>query len=152
MSILRPTLLGGVDGVITSFAIVAAADAGALSRRVVLLIGLSSVAADGLSMGISEYLSSAAEGGANRPARQGLACFAAFVACGVVPTVLYAALGGRLLAVAMFSLVELMLLGWGRALASGEPILTGLGQTAALGAAAGAVAYGIGRMVDAYDS
>ena len=156
MSLLRASLLGGVDGVITSFAIVAGVHAGGLAVSALWIVGVSSLVADGLSMGISEYLSSASarakgeqltgEDGAH-PARLGLACFASFVLCGAVPTVLYAVTAGRLLAVAMFSLVELMLLGGARTLATGEAPLWGLVQTAALGGAAGGVAYGVGLLV-----
>lgn len=151
MSLLRASLLGGVDGVITSFAIVAGASAGELaSATLVVVVGTSSVLADGLSMGISEFLSSAGErallkDASARPLRQGLACFAAFVLCGAVPLLAYLA-SESLLSCAMFSLVALMLLGAGRALASGEPLLLGLAQTATLGAAAGGVAYAAGRV------
>ena len=72
---------------------------------------------------------------------------AAFVACGIVPIVAY--VGTNLLACAMFSLAELMLLGVARARTTGEAVLYGLVQTSGLGAAAGAVAYGVGRAVHA---
>lgn len=153
MSLLRASLLGGVDGVITSFAIVAGTHAGEMTMDTLWVIGISSLVADGLSMGVSEYLSSStasAKGeqlqNANdaHPLSLGLACFFSFVVCGVVPTVLYALTSGRLFAVAMFSLVELMLLGAARTLFSRENIMWGLLQTASLGAAAGAVAYGVG--------
>ena len=150
MSLVRASLLGGVDGVITSFAIVAGASAAALGVDAVWVLGLSSVAADGFSMGVSEYLSSSATRGEGAaPLRLGLACFASFVACGVVPTALYALTRGRLLAVAFFALVELMLLGAARTRATSEPLLWGLVQTATLGAGAGAVAYGVGVAVHA---
>ena len=153
MSLLRASLLGGVDGVITSFAIVAGTHAGALSMNALWIVGISSLVADGLSMGVSEYLSSAtavAKGeqlqNANdaSPSLLGFSCFLSFVACGIVPTVLYAVTDGRLLAVAMFTLVELMLLGALRTVFSRENVLWGLVQTASLGALAGAVAYGVG--------
>ena len=125
----------------------------------VWIMGASSVAADGFSMGISEYLSSSSarakgeelanRGRSTAPPLLGLACFATFVACGIVPIVLYAATNGRLLAVAMFSLVELMLLGASRACVASEPLLWGLAQTTALGACAGGVAYGVGAAVHA---
>ena len=160
MTLLRASLLGGVDGVITSFAIVAGADAGELGLAAVLVVGSSSLLADGLSMGVSEYLSAAAEraasgaasgagggAGAARP-RGGRARRASrvlrLVACGAVPLAVYAISTG-LLAAAAFALVALMLLGAGRARATGEPLLLGLSQTALLGAAAGGVAFGVGR-------
>ena len=97
-----------MDGVITSFAIVAGTHAGEMTMDTLWVIGISSLVADGLSMGVSEYLSSttaSAKGeqlqNANdaSPLSLGLACFVSFVVCGIVPTVLYAVTSGRLLAI-----------------------------------------------------
>ena len=147
MTRFRAAVLGGVDGIITSFAIVAGAHSGSLSTQVVLLIGLSSLVADGLSMGISEFLSTQASREAN-PIQQGLVCFASFVVNGVVPIVTYVAVRGVLLSVAMFSLVQLMLLGVLRSWYTSEHILVGLLQTSLLGGIAGTAAYGVGTLVD----
>ena len=154
MTVLRATLLGGVDGVITSFAIVVAAYGGGVAQRSVLALGLASVAADGLSMGISEYLSNYSERVATNKTRSylqplyaGLACFGSFVLFGLVPLLTYVATDGVILSATMFALVELMLLGAGRTVFSGEPLLRGLMQTALLGSCAGAVAYGVGYAV-----
>lgn len=146
-SLLRPAILGGVDGVITSFAIVAGAHSGSLSASVVVLLGLSSVAADGLSMGISEYLSTVSSDGARRALGQGVSCLLSFVCNGVVPIGLYVLVNGKLLSVAMFSIVQLMMLGSLRSYVSRENVLVGLTQTATLGALAGGVAYGVGRAI-----
>ena len=146
-SVLRPSILGGVDGVITSFAIVAGAHSGGFGTNVVFLLGLSSVAADGLSMGVSEYLSTVSSNGQRRAVGQGVSCFLSFVCNGVVPIVLYLAVSGKVLSVAMFSLVQLMVLGSLRSYVSRENILVGLLQTSVLGGFAGAVAYGVGRAI-----
>ena len=144
--ILRPVLLGGVDGVITSFAIVAGGES--LGTQATVLVGLSSVLADGISMGVSEYVSTATS--AKRPILSGVACFGSFVLNGLVPTLLYLAVDGRLLAVAMFSLVQLMLLGSARSYVTGENVLRGLLQTTLLGAAAGGVAYATGTLIKSF--
>ena len=154
MSILRASLLGGVDGIITSFAIASGSHAGSLDRRVVLVVGTSSLIADGLSMGVSEYLSSSSERaelsdqsereGAASPLSLSVACFAAFVACGSVPLASYLLSNADLLACTMFSLATLMLLGAMRTRFSKEPLLLGLGQTAVLGSIAGGCAAGVG--------
>lgn len=58
---LKPLIFGGLDGILTSFAIVAGAAGGALSPKVVLILGFSNIFADALSMGVGEFLSSKAE-------------------------------------------------------------------------------------------
>ena len=151
MSLLRASLLGGVDGCITSFAIVAGVHAAKLSSGTLWVVGSSSVLADGLSMGVSEFLSSYSSMDGDRrtlrAARLGAACFALFITCGFVPLLVYVLARRGIVACVMFSLVELMLLGAGRTMASGEPILFGLLQTTLLGTVAGAVAYGVGSAV-----
>ncbi|CAM9243039.1 unnamed protein product [Hapterophycus canaliculatus] len=53
-------VFGGLDGILTSFAIVAGAAGGRLPVAVVLVLGFSNIFADALSMGVGEYLSSKA--------------------------------------------------------------------------------------------
>jgi len=58
---LKPVIFGGLDGILTSFAIVAGAAGGSVSSKVVLILGFSNIFADALSMGVGEFLSSKAE-------------------------------------------------------------------------------------------
>mmetsp|Transcript_25987 Transcript_25987/g.31868 ORF Transcript_25987/g.31868 Transcript_25987/m.31868 type:complete len:295 (-) Transcript_25987:16-900(-) len=57
---LKAVIFGGLDGILTSFAIVAGATGGSLSNNVVLILGFSNIFADALSMGVGEFLSSKA--------------------------------------------------------------------------------------------
>lgn len=58
--LLQPVIFGGLDGILTSFAIVAGAAGGGLSISAVLVLGFSNIFADALSMGVGEFLSSKA--------------------------------------------------------------------------------------------
>lgn len=58
---LKPIIFGGLDGILTAFAIVAGAAGGSLSPNTVLILGFSNIFADALSMGVGEFLSSKAE-------------------------------------------------------------------------------------------
>ena len=58
--LLKPVIFGGLDGILTSFAIVAGSAGGNLSPNVVLVLGFSNIFADALSMGVGEFLSSKA--------------------------------------------------------------------------------------------
>ena len=58
---MKTMLFGGLDGIITTFAVVAGAGGGGLSVPVVLIMGFSSLVADALSMGVGDALSSKAE-------------------------------------------------------------------------------------------
>lgn len=52
---------GGMDGAVTTFAVVAAATGWSLSSSVVLILGFANLLADGVSMSIGNYLSTKAE-------------------------------------------------------------------------------------------
>jgi len=58
---LKPLIFGGLDGILTSFAIVAGAAGGNMAIPVVLVLGFSNIFADALAMGVGEFLSSKAE-------------------------------------------------------------------------------------------
>ncbi len=57
---LKSIVFGGLDGILTSFAIVSGAVGAHLGPTAVLAMGISNVLADALSMGAGEYLSSKA--------------------------------------------------------------------------------------------
>jgi len=58
---IKPVIFGGLDGILTSFAIVAAAAGGNMPVPVVIVLGFSNILADALAMGVGEFLSSKAE-------------------------------------------------------------------------------------------
>jgi vacuolar iron transporter family protein len=58
---IKSFIYGGLDGIITTFAIVAGVAGASLSSGVVLILGFANLIADGLSMGIGDYLSTKAE-------------------------------------------------------------------------------------------
>lgn len=49
--------MGGVDGIITTFAIVSGATGGDLGSSVIIILGFANLLADGFSMAVSNYLS-----------------------------------------------------------------------------------------------
>ena len=56
-SYLGDAVLGGIDGCVTTFAVVAGAIGAGFSGMVVIILGVANVFADGLSMAVSNYLS-----------------------------------------------------------------------------------------------
>ena len=58
---IKSIVFGGLDGIITTFAVVSGAVGGGLSVDVILILGFSSVLADALSMGVGDALSTKAE-------------------------------------------------------------------------------------------
>ena len=58
---IKSIVFGGLDGVITTFSIVAAVAGAQLPIETALLMGFSNLIADGISMGLGDFLSSKAE-------------------------------------------------------------------------------------------
>ena len=58
---LRDCIYGGIDGIVTTFAIVAGAIGASLSDRVVIILGLANLVADGFSMAAANYSGTKAE-------------------------------------------------------------------------------------------
>lgn len=95
---LAEFVYGGVDGAITTFAVVSGAVGAAFPPAVIIILGLANLFADGFSMGVSSYLSTrsaedlrkvhvhALKGeGVKTPTRSGVATAVSFFVVGFVP-------------------------------------------------------------------
>jgi VIT1/CCC1 family predicted Fe2+/Mn2+ transporter len=60
-SYLRDWVYGGIDGAVTTFAVVSGVEGAHLSTRIILILGTANLIADGLSMAVSNYLGTRAE-------------------------------------------------------------------------------------------
>jgi VIT1/CCC1 family predicted Fe2+/Mn2+ transporter len=60
-STLRDFVYGAIDGVVTTFAVVAGVAGAGLATRVVLILGVANLAADGFSMAISNFIGARSE-------------------------------------------------------------------------------------------
>jgi vacuolar iron transporter family protein len=97
---IRDIVYGANDGIITTFAVVAGVTGGALSTKAVLIVGTANLLADGLSMGVGNYLSIRSHESARAaqnlpeeeaaPLRHGIATFIAFAIAGGLPLLPYA--------------------------------------------------------------
>ena len=157
---IRDLIYGATDGIVTTFAVVAAVAGGTLSLRVVLAVGTANLLADGLSMGVGNYLSIRAHESARvtqnlpeeeaRPVRHGVATFLAFVCAGAVPLAPYVIpnlAGDRFALSVMLTLATLSGVGAARALVTADRWWRSGLEMLVLGAIVAAVAYGTGAFV-----
>jgi VIT1/CCC1 family predicted Fe2+/Mn2+ transporter len=61
VSYLRDWVYGGIDGTVTTFAVVAGVVGASLSTKALLILGVANILADGFSMAAANYLSSRTE-------------------------------------------------------------------------------------------
>jgi vacuolar iron transporter family protein len=87
---------GGIDGAVTTFAIVAGSLGAALNSSIILVLGAANLLADGFSMAVSNYLSTKSEKELHRkhkhenlliknPKKTAIATFISFAVIGFIP-------------------------------------------------------------------
>ena len=156
---LRDMIYGALDGVITTLAVVSGTSGAQLGARVGVILGIANLAADGLSMGASNYLGLKSEleqtgtsVAAEQPWRHGLATIAAFVVVGAVPLLGYAianlAVANALLVALATAVVTLAVVGGLRARFVAKPVWKSALEMVAIGATASLLAYGIGALAE----
>ena len=159
---VRDLVYGANDGIITTFAVVAGVEGGALSTSAVLIVGAANLAADGLSMGVGNYLSIRANESAREaenlaeeeasPVRHGLATLFAFTTAGALPLLPYVlALPPTSRQISSVVLAMAGLFGVGAirtTVTAGRWWKVGF-EGLALGIVVGAVAFGAGALVAA---
>ena len=154
-------IYGTNDGLLTSYAIVAGVSGGALSSTAVLIVGIANLFADGLSMGVGNFLSIRARESARErqnlpeeeayPARHGLATFLAFAVAGAIPLVPYVIpeLEYRFLLSSVLALVAQFAVGALRALVTASRWWVSGLEMLGLGVLVAVVAYATGAGVAA---
>jgi VIT1/CCC1 family predicted Fe2+/Mn2+ transporter len=159
---IRELIYGANDGLITTFAVVAGVAGGGLPLHVVLIVGAANLFADGLSMGVGNYLSIRSHESVlaaqelpeeeTFPLRHGLATFLAFVVAGTVPLTPYmieVLPVERFLLSIVLTFLALFAIGASRALIGQVKWWVGGFEMLALGAIVAAIAYVSGSAVAA---
>lgn len=157
---IRDVVYGANDGVITTFAVVAGVTGGTLAPVTVLVLGVANLLADGLSMGVGNYLGIRSDERVREaqrlpeqeayPIRHGIATFVAFVAAGAVPLLPYVFAGVTVdlfAASTGLSLAVLFVVGAARALVGTGSWWANGFEMLLLGVIVGGVAYYAGAAV-----
>jgi len=136
---------GGIDGVITTFAVVAWSAWANLDTRIIIILWLANLLADGLSMAVGCFLSS----GRDDRMMQAFVTYVSFLAVGLVPLLPYM-LGYS----AWFWLsiictaIGMTLIGWTKSVVLKQPLIKTISTTLLLWLCAALVAYGVGDILD----
>jgi vacuolar iron transporter family protein len=140
MGYLSEVIYGGVDGIITTFAIVSGAAGANMSSRVPMVIGASSLIADGFSMGVSSYLAEQARVDNKNPFIVGLTTFVSFVMVGIIPLIPFiVSVSNSFMISSIMMGISLLFVGMLKSVSHGL-------QTLVLGASAAFISYKIGEI------
>ena len=158
---LGDLVYGAIDGIITTFAIVAGVVGASMSPRVIVILGVANLIADGFSMAASNYLAIRSRGAVDaaegRPVaepfalKHGLATLLAFVVAGSIPLITFVvdiAPNARFAVATILTLGALFAVGAARGRIAGGRAWTSGIEMLVVGAVAASVAYGIGRALD----
>lgn len=166
--LLRAAVYGANDGIVTTFAVVAGVAGAGLPHTIVIVLGLANMIADGMSMGLSDYLGERSEQRMRKQLKgkyekedlwhSGLVTFIAFVIAGFFPLIPY--LTGfvgveipednRFFLAILATAFVLFLAGSLRTIViSGSWIRNGL-EMLSIGMLAAAASYSIGWLIDTY--
>jgi VIT1/CCC1 family predicted Fe2+/Mn2+ transporter len=155
---LRDIVNGACDGVVTTLAVVAGAAGADFDARVSIVLGIVNLAADGLSMGASNYLGMKSEleqSGASvadeAPSRHGLVTVAAFVLAGAIPLFAFAfglARSAQFPVSVGLAMMTLAFVGGARSSFTNRPRTRCAVEMVAIGGGASALAYLLGIVVD----
>jgi len=157
---------GGIDGAVTTFAVVAGATGARFDNKIVLVLGFANLIADGFSMGVGSYLSSKSEHELMRkrgeatdneasPVINGVSTYASFILFGLVPLLVYAVnavfdaniqnLFAVSLVLTTFAFVGIGVL---KSRVAESPLARAITETVILGAIAASLAYVLGDVLE----
>ena len=154
---LPDLVYGANDGIITTFAVVSGVVGASLSSRVVVILGLANLIADGFSMGASNYLARRSQvelavDARLEAARHGSATAIGFVVAGIVPLAAYLiplSPDAKFPAATVLAAAALFTVGAARTLATRRGLLRSGIEMLLVGSVAGVVAFGIGALAAA---
>lgn len=155
---------GGIDGTVTTFAVIAGVFGAALSLNVVLILGFANLFADGFSMAVSDYLSSKSEHQLEakddrgviraRAFRGAMATFWSFVLFGFIPLVPFvvspfftASQETIFIFSAVATAIVFVIIGFGRARVAEESVFRSITETLVIGACAAVIAFFVGYVL-----
>lgn len=157
---------GGIDGVVTTFAVVAGVKGASLALPVILILGFANLVADGFSMAVGKYLSDKSskdhlnKKGSDHaeninPFKGGLYTFISFNVVGLVPLLAYIfrpVLGitdeFTFTLACILTLIALFVIGFVKGRVDKTPQFKAGFQTMLIGGFAAVIAFGIGSFIE----
>lgn len=154
-------IFGGIDGIVTTFAIVAGVVGASLGSFIIFILGLANLLADGFSMAVSNYLSTKSENQIHQnkrksPFKAGWVTFFAFIIFGVVPLLPYIVFQFttwefNVFAVScVFAFLTFATLGYLKAKVTKLSVYKSIFETVMIGAAASLIAYFVGDYLSSF--
>ena len=162
---LAEIVYGGIDGTITTFAVVAGALGASLSSAVIIILGFANLFADGFSMAASNYLATKSQGEIDikhkyknkdlaNPNKTALVTFFSFTIIGLIPLISYLlAPLSQIIETNKFTLaiiltgISLLIVGSIKGKVVGKHFLKSAIETLIIGSIAASIAFIVGYLI-----
>jgi len=145
-------IYGGIDGLVTTFAIVSGATGANLASKYILILGFSNLLADGLAMGVGSYLSSKVEEKNKNSFLCGIATYFSFILIGLIPIIIYFAFYNTSLNLFLLSTIGtafgFIFIGATKSFVNKSSYLKNIFETLFLGLGAALIAYYVGAYLE----
>ena len=150
---------GGVDGTVTTFAVVAGTIGASLSPVVILILGFANLFADGFSMAVSNYLSNESREDLSgvhdkKPSHSAIATFSAFVVVGFIPLAPFVfastskfLVKNTFITSSVLTGLAFLIIGAGRGVVSKKGSIRSAIETFVVGTIAASIAYLVGAFL-----
>jgi len=152
---------GGMDGVITTFAVVSGVVGATLSPAIILILGFANLFADGFSMSLSDYMSVKSQNELSRKlgksaSRTAIATFLSFVLMGLIPLLSFIIasatnsdyfIRNQFWLAIIFTGAALLIIGWLKGIVTEKHRLKSAIQTFVLGGIAAFLAFVTGKYI-----
>ena len=162
---LKEFVYGGIDGCVTTFAVVAGATGAGLNPGIIIVLGFANLIADGFSMSVGNYLSVKSEAPSKKdplqkvtsrlPYQTAGATFLSFLMMGFIPLLAYVlsylnALKADYLfpASCVLTFLAFIFIGFLRSHVTNTSYLKSIGETLLLGGVASLLAYFVGSILE----
>ncbi len=163
---LREFVYGGMDGVVTTYAVVAGATGANFGSNVILVLGFANLLADGFSMSVGAYLSTKSEYEIQKKRGQkmayqssavlkGVATYIAFILIGMVPMAVYAlqamldiVIARPFLTTSLLTAAAFVGIGVLKSRVSSAPMARSIAETLVLGTVAASFAFAVGNILE----
>ena len=152
---------GGIDGAITTFAVVAGSVGAGLDTNIIVILGFANLLADGFAMSIGAYLSANSERDKNQdqtthksPFFVGISTYISFLIMGFIPLLIYVIdliynVHWDLFVIAsILTGVVFIVIGSLKAYVTNRNYVKGIAQTLILGVIAAVVAFYVGDILE----
>jgi vacuolar iron transporter family protein len=158
---LPQLVYGGIDGIVTTFAVVAGAAGAGFSTKTIIVLGSANLIADGFSMSVGSYLSKEAEidmnesNGKTSAFSNAVATFISFNLIGIIPLLVFVipvlntiSDTNKFLVSTVLTLLAFVVIGLFKSEVSHKHVVRGVIETVILGSVSALLAFLAGTYLD----